>query len=322
MRKLAQFMVLAAAMAMLSACVTRPYAPAASFKNLPTQVELIATPFFPQDEHQCGPAALATVLGAAGYETSPRQLEKMVYLPAREGSLQAEMLGGARRQGALTLLAPTQLDALFAEVATGQPVLVLQNLGLNAVPRWHYAALVGYDLIRGEVILRSGISKREIMSIRTFEHTWARSDHWGLLVLAPGKIPLKASRHGLETALTQQEPYSHPEHMAAWYQSAAQRWPDSLLFMLGLGNAMHAAGRLDEAEDAFRTAVARHADSPVALNNLAHVLNAKGKLEQALAVAEQAVSLGGEWQPQALATRDAILGAIRQGAHHQPAHLH
>ena len=110
--------------------------------------------------------------------------------------------------------------------------------------------------------------------------------------------------------------------MASWYEKAAQRWPDSLLFMLGLGNASDAAGRTDEAENAFRAAVAMHADSAVALNNLATVLQEQGKLDQALAFAEQAVSLGGEWQPQARATRDAILVAIRQGARKPSSRTH
>jgi hypothetical protein len=34
--------------------------------GLPSRAELTATPFYPQTEHQCGPAALATVLSAAG----------------------------------------------------------------------------------------------------------------------------------------------------------------------------------------------------------------------------------------------------------------
>ena len=38
--------------------------------GLPEKVELTGTPFFPQTEYQCGPAALATVLNAAGVKVT------------------------------------------------------------------------------------------------------------------------------------------------------------------------------------------------------------------------------------------------------------
>ncbi|MGA0033840.1 MAG: hypothetical protein ACO3HA_10980, partial [Burkholderiales bacterium] len=60
--------------------------------GLPAQAELAAAPFFPQEEYQCGPAALATVLAYSGAAATPEVLVPQVYLPGREGSLQTEML--------------------------------------------------------------------------------------------------------------------------------------------------------------------------------------------------------------------------------------
>ena len=60
--------------------------------NLPQRVELTATPFYPQETHQCGPAALATALASAGLPLGPDVLTAQVYVPGREGSLQPEML--------------------------------------------------------------------------------------------------------------------------------------------------------------------------------------------------------------------------------------
>lgn len=299
-------------LALLAGCATQTRELSLSHHGLPAQVELAATPFFPQEDHQCGPASLATVLVATGIRAEPTDLARQVYLPDREGSLQAEMLAGARRHGALPLLVPDTLTGAFAEVAAGRPVLVLQNLGLPISPRWHYAVLVGYDLARSEVILRSGLTRREVMAMRTFEHTWARSGYWGMLTLAPGQLPLKTDRPTLEKALAQQEKFSAPAAMAAWYERAAQRWPDSLLFQIGLGNAAAAQQKTDEAERAFRSALTLHPDSVVALNNLATVLQQQGRLTQALAFAEQAVALGGAWKSEAEATRDSIRMALRQ----------
>jgi len=65
--------------------------------ELPARAELRAVPFFPQEAHQCGPAALATALGAQGAEVAPESLASEIYLPAREGSLAPEMLAATRR---------------------------------------------------------------------------------------------------------------------------------------------------------------------------------------------------------------------------------
>ena len=46
-------------------------------------VELAAVPFFPQEDFQCGPAALATVLAASGDATTPQALAPQSYLPQR-----------------------------------------------------------------------------------------------------------------------------------------------------------------------------------------------------------------------------------------------
>ena len=92
-------------------------------------VELTAVPFFPQDEYQCGPAALATVLSHSGVDVTPEPLVSQVYLPSRQGSLQIEMLAAPRRYGRVSYqLAPRYADVL-REVAAGNPVIVLQDVG-------------------------------------------------------------------------------------------------------------------------------------------------------------------------------------------------
>ena len=60
--------------------------------EMPAAIELESTPFYPQDDYQCGPAALATLLGAAGRPSSPEALVDEVYIPARRGSLEPEMI--------------------------------------------------------------------------------------------------------------------------------------------------------------------------------------------------------------------------------------
>src|ERR1700682_5879059 len=67
--------------------------------GLPAHAELAAVPFLPQDEYQCGPSSLATVLSHAGVKITPEDLVSQVYLPGRRGSLQVEMLAAPRKYG-------------------------------------------------------------------------------------------------------------------------------------------------------------------------------------------------------------------------------
>src|SRR4051812_2984801 len=77
------------------------------------KVELTATPFFPQEEYQCGPAALATVLQSAGIERTPAQLAPEIYLPQRQGSLQFELLAATRRAGVVPYVLREKPDDLL-----------------------------------------------------------------------------------------------------------------------------------------------------------------------------------------------------------------
>ena len=59
--------------------------------------QLRGVPFFPQTEYECGPAALAGVLGASGVAATAQSLSPQVYLPGRQGSLQVELVAAVRR---------------------------------------------------------------------------------------------------------------------------------------------------------------------------------------------------------------------------------
>ncbi len=294
---------------LIAGCATRPLERDA-FGGLPPRVELSDTPFLPQEQHQCGPASLATALVAAGHTVTPEGLRPQLYLPHREGSLQAEMIAAARRQGALALPAPSSLAGMLAEVAAGRPVIVLQNLGLSWAPRWHYAVVIGYDSPRGEILLRSGTVRREVMAVRTFQHTWARSENWAMVVVPAGTLPQSVQQSPLEDALAQLEKFADPMTMIDHYRAAIRRWPDSLVLGIGLGNALSVAGRQADAEQALRATLLMHPGSAVVLNNLASVLQMQQRLEEALVFAEQAVNAGGEWHEHSRRTRDEIHAAM------------
>ncbi|HRP96105.1 MAG TPA: PA2778 family cysteine peptidase [Rhodocyclaceae bacterium] len=270
--------------------------------GLPRRVEHAGTPFFADDDYYCGPAALATVLTAAGSAVRPQALIGDVFVPGRKGSLQLEMLAGARRHGAVATPIPGTLEALLREIAAGNAVVVLQNLGLTWAPSWHYAVAIGYDLDAGHVLLRSGPIARQALALRTFEHTWARGGHWAFVALPPGRLPATADEPEATRALVAFERSADPQAAVRAYAAALARWPHSLTLAMGLGNAHYAAGEHAAAEQVFRAAAHRH-DAPAAYNNLAVLLFERGEREAASLAARHALRQGG---PHAGAARKTL----------------
>lgn len=296
----------------LAGCATQTRALlTAAPHTLARRVELTSVPFFPQERYQCGPAALAMSLTAAGISIAPEALVSQVYVPAREGSLQPEMLASGRRNGALSMAIAPRLDALLAEIAAGTPVIVLQNLSIQLAPLWHYAVAVGYDLDRAEIILRSGTTERQVMALSTFEHTWARGEHWAMVTVPVDRLPVSVDRADATKALIAFEKSAIPARARVAYQAALQRWPDDLTLQLGYGNAAYAQGDKEASIAAFRRASELHPDSAPALNNLATVLAESGQMEQARQAAERAVALGGSWHKESKATLDSITAKNR-----------
>ena len=269
----------------------------------PDPVELTAVPFFPQEEYQCGPAALATVLSATGVPVTPAELAPQVYLPERRGSLQLELIGAARRHGRLPYVLRPQLESLLAEVASGNPVIVMQNLSLSWYPVWHYAVVVGFDVPGDRVLLRSGRDERRVLPFKLFERTWRRADYWAMVALPPDRLPFTAEEIPYVQAVTPLERLSRWPETAAAYATALQRWPKSLPARMGLGNSRYALGDLRGAEEAFRRATLDHPDAAAAFNNLAQVLADLDRLPEARAAARHAVELDG---PQCETFRDTL----------------
>lgn len=281
---------------LLNACAATGVRETVQNKDLPRQHELTKTPFFPQELYHCGPAALATALNAIDINVTPDQLVPEVYIPARQGSLQIEMLAASRRHGALSVKVAPRLDAVLKEVAAGNVVVVMQNLGLSWAPSWHYAVVVGYNLEQEKVWLRSGTFERFEMTLSTFQRTWARSEYWAFVALKPGSLPASDDPDAVAKAIVAFEKNSNKKDAYLSYDAAVKRWPNHLVLLMGLGNTAYALGNYSHATSAFRDATAAHPDSAAAHNNLATMLIMLGDAKAAKLAAEKALALVGDDQ--------------------------
>ncbi len=306
------FLAGALLLGLLNGCATpQTTAFLATPNDLPRRAELTDVPYYAQEDHQCGPATLAMALQAAGVAATPAQLTDEVYLPGREGSLQIEMLVATRRHGLIAYELAPSLNDLLEEVAAGTPVLVLQNLGLSWYTVWHYSVVIGYDLDRREIILRSGPERRQVLPMATFEHVWSRSNYWAMLALNPSRLPHTAvENHYVESALALEQSSQWRSAELA-YTAALTRWPSNLTARMGLGNAAYRRGDFAAAEQAFLAATRVHPDAAAAFNNLADTQARQRRYRDALTAAAQAVRIGGPDQAVYTQTQREIKASCR-----------
>lgn len=215
----------------------------------------------------------------------------MVYIPALKGTLQIELLAAARRFEMMAIEMDGQLNSLLREVAEGHPVLVMQNLGLDMYPFWHYAVVIGYDLERQQIILRSGEVERLIRPFSVFERTWQRAGYWSLLVLPPSAMGMTIAESDYIRAAIALESPSSIEASRTAYQTGIRRWPNSYILHMGLGNVAYSSGEYALSEQSFSEAIRIKPDSAEAWNNLAYAYLERQQKNLALAAIRKAISL-------------------------------
>lgn len=146
---------------------------------------LVAVPFFPDATDQCGPSALASVLGFWGKPAAPAELREEIYRKKLKGALTVDMLLAARRRGLTVETANGSLDSVKTELDAGRPVLAFVNVGLRIYPVGHYLVITGYDEERRVIFAHSGRKRDRPISYASFDKQWEKTNRWTLAILPP-----------------------------------------------------------------------------------------------------------------------------------------
>lgn len=238
-------------------------------------VEWVNVPFFPQTEYQCGPAALATLFQYRGQDSVPEDLVGRVYTPEKQGSLQVDMVATVRQQGLIPYPLAPNMQALLDEVSAGNPVLVMQNLSFNWAPIWHYAVVIGYNLERNELVLRSGETERWLTRLSTFERTWRRADYWALVIVEPQQIPKTANPQDWLKVAFDLEQTGRADKAWVAYENGFSAWPNSIGLGMALGNLLYAQADYQQSASTFEKLSKRHPFAAEVWNNWAYALKAQ-----------------------------------------------
>lgn len=257
------------------------------------QINLSQVPFFPQEKYQCGPAALATVLSHQGVQVQPADLTDRVYLPEQQGTLPLEMVSTGRSYGFLAYRLEPELNHLLLQLESGYPVLVFQNLGLESLPQWHFAVVVGYDLREEILILRSSTYREYRVDFSTFRNTWLRAKGWAYLFLKPGEMPVQADPlRYLQASLDLVEVGLSVSGQKALEQGV-HRWPQLDAMRLALSNTYFHSGLFDQASDILLASPSL-GESGNIWNNIAYIQMARQCYTSAFDAVQCAVTLSPE----------------------------
>lgn len=162
--------------------------------GLPDRVELNGVPFFRGNANHSGSMALASMLSERGVQITPGLLDPALKLPAEADNLDSNIPRVAREYGMLVYPLDGQLNALLAQVAAGNPVLLRYTEGSMLWSEPRYALLVGYDRFKQQVLLRAGMSRRLPMAFDGFASAWKSAGSWAVLVQGPGQLPAQLDR--------------------------------------------------------------------------------------------------------------------------------
>ncbi len=137
-------------------------------------------PFFPQEQYQCGPAAMASVLNYRGLAITPEEIAREIYSKSARGTLNFDMIFFAQKKGLQARQYSGSLEDLKKNIDQFNPLIVLVDYGFLAYRKDHFMVVVGYD--SGHVMVHSGKDRFKPVPNEDFIGPWKKTKFWTLLI--------------------------------------------------------------------------------------------------------------------------------------------
>lgn len=171
----------------LAACATNPSVVGTLDRNRPGLRLIESVPFFPQRQHQCGPAAMASVLNYRGLKIAPDEIAAAIYSKSARGTLTIDLILFSENKGLRAEQYSGGIEDLRRNIDASNPLIVLADYGFLAYRRDHFMAVVGYD--RDHVIVHSGGERFKPIPTEDFLRVWKKTKFWTLLILKNETAP-------------------------------------------------------------------------------------------------------------------------------------
>lgn len=143
-------------------------------------------PFHAQQDFQCGPSVLASLLGHAGDAVPPERIAAEVFRKDMRGTLTLDMGLYPRQRGHASSFGPGRPETLVAAIDAGRPVGVMVNLGFNVVRRLHFMTVIGYT---PEAVVAHDADRRAArIPWDSFLEQWESAGRW-MLTVEPEDAP-------------------------------------------------------------------------------------------------------------------------------------
>jgi ABC-type bacteriocin/lantibiotic exporter with double-glycine peptidase domain len=137
-------------------------------------------PFYPQEDYQCGPASLASVLNYWGGAVTPGDVAEDIYSRSARGTLNIDMALYAEARGLDASFYSGGLPDVKSKIEAGYPLIVLVDLGFSFYQVNHFMVVVGFR--NDGVIVNSGKEERKFIPTGEFLKSWEKTKFWTLFI--------------------------------------------------------------------------------------------------------------------------------------------
>ncbi len=155
-------------------------------QELSSQARIIKVPFYKQEENQCGPSALATVMNYWCLMVdkgcvSMDDISKEIFSPHAKGVLGIDLEIYATKNGFKTEQFSGNVDIIKESIDQGIPLIIMVTYGFLFYQINHFLVVTGYD--EKGIIVNDGRHENALVTYDELERIWKRARYWTLKII-------------------------------------------------------------------------------------------------------------------------------------------